>query len=226
MKLAILYSGGKDSTLTAYRALQDGHQIVRLIAFQAQNPESYMFHYPNIHLAELQAKAMGFDLLMQPTAGIKELDLQDIKAALSSIKGIQGVGAGALASAYQYERVKAICHGLGLQAYAPLWHIDPRQEWQELLDSGFRVIITSVAADGLGRDWLGKEITKQSFKQLEQASSKHGFHLGGEGGEFETLVIDAPLFRQRLEVLRSSIAWNGETDSGLLKISRAELVEK
>src|SRR3989338_9740065 len=100
MRLAILFSGGKDSTITIYKALKEGHEVKCLISFISENPASYMFHYPNINLTKIQAECMGIPLITVPTKGEKEKELNDIKDALKSINGIDGVGAGALASRY------------------------------------------------------------------------------------------------------------------------------
>ena len=63
MKLGALFSGGKDSTLAIVKARDKGHEVACLISMISKNPESYMFHVPNVHLTKLQAKAMDLPLL-------------------------------------------------------------------------------------------------------------------------------------------------------------------
>ena len=86
------------------------------------------------------------------------------------------------------------------------------------LDNGFRVMITAVACEGLDKSWLGRIIDEDSFKELEKLSERYRFHLGGEGGEFETLVVDCPLFSKPLKTIKTRTEWDGETSSGFLMI--------
>jgi len=97
MKLAVLYSGGKDSNLALQKALEKGHDISCLITMKSRNPDSYMFHYPNIHLTDLIAKALEIPLRKAPTSGIKEEELDDLKKLLASLD-VDGVVSGAIQS--------------------------------------------------------------------------------------------------------------------------------
>jgi len=225
MKIAALFSGGKDSTLTLYKALKEGHEVKFLIALGSENPDSYMFQHLNMILTKLQSEACGIPLIIKETKGVKEEELKDLEDVIASVKDqVDCVSAGALASKYQYDRVAAICKKLGLKTYTPLWQMDPEKEWDQLLSSGFRVVIVKVAAGGFEKDWLGTEITKENFEKLKSLSKKHRFHLGFEGGEAETLVLDCPLFKKKLEIKDKEVVWEG--DSGYLLIKEAKLVDK
>lgn len=219
MRAAILFSGGKDSTLAAYEARQSGFDIRYLVSILPKSKESYMFHHPNIELTKIQAKLMGIPIITRATEGEKEIELGDLEEALESIKeSIDCVVSGAVASEYQKNRVDSICGKLGLKSQAPLWHRDPLEMWRFCLDNGFKVMITAVACDGLGKQWLGMVIDDQNLKELQSLSDRHRFHLGGEGGEFETLVIDCPLFKKPMDVNESRIEWDNKTNSGYLII--------
>jgi ABC transporter with metal-binding/Fe-S-binding domain ATP-binding protein len=225
MDLAALFSGGKDSSLAIQRILKRGLAVVKLVSIFPKSPESYMFHYPNIHLTEMQAKAMEIPFVKRVSAGKKEEELKDLEDALNSIrKDIDGVVVGALASKYQRDRIKSICDILNLSMQAPLWGEDPLKLWKEAIEEGFKIIIVGVACEGLGKEWLGKQINEKVLSKLERLSKKHKFHLGGEGGEFETLVLDAPFFKKRLVVKRAKKEWS--VDSGLYIIEKAQLQEK
>lgn len=227
MKLAGLFSGGKDSTFAVWKAIGQGQEIVSLVSFISENPDSYMFHHPNIELTRLQAEAMRLPIVHVKTKGEKEKELADIEIVLKELKikkGIEGVTAGALASDYQKSRIETICKKLGLIVFSPAWHREVVKYWQEILTSGFRVIITKVACEGLGKEWLGKEIDTDNFQKLKKLSEKYRFHLGFEGGEAESFVIDCPLFKKRIEVLESETIWEG--DSGVFLIKSAKLENK
>ena len=57
MKLAALFSGGKDSTYSIFKA-QEEHEIKCLLTISPSSLESELLHYPNIHLTKLQADSM------------------------------------------------------------------------------------------------------------------------------------------------------------------------
>lgn len=225
MKLAALVSGGKDSLCAMYLMHKQGHEIAYIISVSPENPESYMFHYPNTWISEKQAEAMDIPLIKISTKGEKEKELIDLENALSKIKDeIDGVVSGALASEYQKSRIDNVCKKLALKNLAPLWHINPEKYWNGLLDDNFKVMITAVAAQGLDKSWLGRIIDRKSLQELKNLSEKHKFHFSGEGGEFETLVLDMPLFKKRIKVADSEIIW--ESDSGRLVIKKVTLVRK
>ena len=79
-------------------------------------------------------------------------------------------------------------------------------EWikimEEMLDKGYRMIVTQVATDG-GFRWLGREITKENFIELKHDAMKYGFHIGFEGGYMDTFVLDAPFFNKEFEIVKS-----------------------
>lgn len=219
MRVAILFSGGKDSTLAVYEVLQAGYDVKYLISVFPRSRESYMFHYPNIELTGQQAKSMGIPIITRTTEGEKERELHDLEEALKPIKDkIDCVISGAVASEYQLSRVDKICKKLNLKSFAPLWHKDPLDLWRMCLDNGFKIMITAVACEGLDKSWLGKIINEDNFKELKHLSEKYRFHLSGEGGEFETLVVDCSLFRKALKVEKTRIEWDEKTNSGFLII--------
>ncbi len=227
MRLAVLLSGGKDSTYSAYLMKKEGHEIKYVIALVSENPESYMFHVPNVHLVKDIAQLMNVPFLQKATKGEKEKELEDLKAALSEIKGeIDGVVTGAVASRYQKFRVDKICEDLGLQSLAPLWQREPEEVAKEMVRSGFEIIITSVSAPPMDRSWLGRRYDDYCIRDLVKLNRMHGIHVLGEGGEFESLVLDCPLFSRKIVVAESEKVWDSKTHSGYMKISRIKLAEK
>jgi diphthine-ammonia ligase len=223
IRVAVLFSGGKDSTLALYDSLQKGMDVKYLVSMISSNPESYMFHYPNMSMAIIQSLSMGIRLVTKKTEGEKEKELEDLRKVLESLKGeVEGIVIGAIASKYQKERVQKVCKSLGLKMVAPLWGKKPELLWKKLLDSGFEVMITSVSADGLGKEWLGKVIDKPALEKLKKVAKKHKIHLSGEGGEFETLVLNGPIFKRRLEVTSSEVQWEGDTGRFVIKDARLQ----
>ena len=213
VKLAAMISSGKDGLFAAYRMARQNYEITCFVTMKSANPDSYMFHTPNIGMAELQAKAAGIPIIVQKTEGEKEKELEDLEKALDRAKkehGIQGVVTGALYSNYQRERIERVCDRLGLKVFSPLWHMDQEQELRQLLNKGFEIVFSSVAAEGLDKSWLGRPITGKDVDTLVQLHKKHGINIAGEGGEYESLVVDCPLFRQKIRVTDSDIIEEAE----------------
>ena len=217
MKAAVLFSGGKDSTLALYEVLKKGWEVKYLVTIEPESRESYMFHHPNVGFTKMQAESMGIPIMTGKTPGLKEKELSDLERVLKKIKNnIECLVSGAIASNYQKSRVDMICKKLGLESVAPLWQMDPEELWKSAIERGFEIIITAVACDGLEKDWLGKKIDEKNFEKLKSLSKKYRFHLGGEGGEFETFVLNGPIFKKPLKIVKSRTEWDNKTKSGYL----------
>jgi len=208
MKVGVLFSGGKDSCYSAYLAKRKGYEISCLISIFSKNKNSYMFHTPSIKKTKLQAKVMEVPLISRTTKGVKEKELKDLKKAILKAKkkyGIEGVVTGAVKSVYQLSRVQKICNELKLKCFNPLWQKDQFELLQELINNNFLVIVTGVFAYPLDENWLGKRIDKKFIREVKELNEKYGISPAGEGGEFETFVLDCPLFKRPLEIRNKKI---------------------
>jgi ABC transporter with metal-binding/Fe-S-binding domain ATP-binding protein len=226
MKLGVLFSGGKDSCFALWKASKE-HDISCLITLESANSESYMFHTPNIKLTRLQAEAMGLPIVSVATAGEKEAELADLRAAIArAVKefGIEGIVTGAIDSVYQSTRIQQICNQLGLWCFNPLWQRQQPGLLEELVASRFLAIITGVFAYPLGSDMLGRDINRSMIAELSRLQEKHGISPSGEGGEIETFVLDGPIFKKRILLMKKRKAFS--RDSGTLVIEEAGLVPK
>ena len=223
MRLAALVTGGKDSILALYRAQNMGHSIEVLATMIPKRDDSYMFHFPNIHITDHISRALEIPLVNAETSGIKEKELEDLKKLLSSLD-VDGVVSGAIQSTYQKKRIGKICTELGLESVAPLWHEDHLKLMNELIDLDFKVIIIGVYAYGFDKSWLGKEINNETLEKLGEMNKKYQVSLVGEGGEYESLVLDAPIFKKRIEIIQAET--NYENNRGVYAIKEAKLVDK
>jgi diphthine-ammonia ligase len=222
MRLASLFTGGKDSVYATHLAVETGETVTHLVSMHPKRLDSWMFHSVNLHLVPLSAEALGIPLVQAETSGEKEEELDDLKKVLSGLS-INGVVSGAIASTYQRSRIERICRKLGLVSVTPLWGRDSAQLLEEMIDSGMVIVVTAVAALGLDERWLGRTLDHTALRALVDLSRRYGINICGDGGEMETLVLDAPFFRKRLQVLRIEKSWEG--DSGRLFVE-AELREK
>ncbi len=213
MKCGALFSGGKDSCYAAYLATKQGNELACLISVISENPESYMFHTPSINQTINQAEAMDIPLLIHNTKGEKELELKDLEDAIKQAKKkykIEAIITGALHSEYQASRIQKICDNLGLRCINPLWHKNEIQYLDELIENKFKVMIIGVFAYPLDKSWLGRMIDNKFIEDVEKLKEKYKIHPAGEGGEFETFVLDCPLFKNSLKVIDKKISSTGE----------------
>jgi ABC transporter with metal-binding/Fe-S-binding domain ATP-binding protein len=206
--VAALFSGGKDSTLAARLTEEDGHQVPILVTMRSGNPDSYMFHTVNVDAAGLQAEAWGKQWVQAWTAGEKEKELDDLKATLEGLP-IEGVVSGAIASSYQRDRVERICDELGLTHLSPLWGRGREELLRLVLNKGMKIIFTAVAARGLDESWLGRRLNESALKDLLALSRDYGVDPCGEGGEYESMVLDAPWFSKEIVVSKADKTWDG-----------------
>ena len=225
--IAALISTGKDSLYAMHVLQKQGHEVKCLITIDSQNKDSFMFHTPTIALAKLQSEALAVPLFVARTKGEKEKELVDLKKAIAEAKkkfGIKGVSTGALYSMYQSERIEKICRSLKLKCLSPLWHKNQAEYLRELLREKFEVIITKIACYGLDEKWLGRRIDSRAIEELVALEKKFGINVAGEGGEYESLVLDAPLFKKKIVIEFGKKMENEFT--GAIVVKRANLVEK
>ncbi len=222
MSNACLFSGGKDSTLALHKAIGSGIEIDLLITFVSRNEFSYMFHYPNIESTKLQAEALGIRQVFVESAGVKEEELKDIERALAENQ-VATLVTGAVASAYQKSRIEAICTELNIKCISPLWGVDPIAELTELAER-YEVIITQVTSEGFDESFLGARIDAKMIERLQKLYEKYKINRLFEGGEAESFVLDAPLFKKKIAVSDSEKVWNKGV--GRFVIKKAELVDR
>lgn len=245
VRVAVLSSGGKDSTYACWWAIMQGWQVEAMVTVHITSDDSMMFQLPNTSLAGLQAHSIGTSWLPILSDGTENHEIEDleygirgetdVKVALDKVKHdsesinfpsdlvlqtegleIDALVVGALRSDYQKTRIERMCEKLGVISYCPLWHHDSEGHMHSLIEHGFDVRIVSVSTDGLGEEWLGEKITQQSLEELTRISKQFRFNLDGEGGEFETIVVDAPHMSQRIAVSGHS-NWKGNRGSWILE---------
>lgn len=178
-----------------------------LITMLSRNPASYLFHTPNIALTGMQAEAIGLPIIMRATEGEKEAELEDLKGAIEEAidgYGIDGIFTGAISSTYQASRIDRVCADLGIECVNPLWGRDPIELLEEALGMGLDAIVTGVFAMGL-EDFIGRRIDGKFAEDMARLRERHGINPAGEGGEFETFVLDGPFFKRRLVIERAHI---------------------
>lgn len=224
MRVAVLFSGGKDSNLALLEASEE-HEVACLVTMRPRSLESWLFHYPNAHLVKLQAEALGLPLIERECPDDEAGSLVALKSALGEARrryAVEGVVTGAVKSEYQASRFAAVCRELGLDCINPLWGRDEVELLEEVVERGIEAIFTRVAGYPLSRSLLGRRIDRGVVELLARLRSY--VNPSGEGGEYETFVLDSPLFRKRVVPLRWRV--EGSEYDATLVIEEAVLLDK
>jgi uncharacterized protein (TIGR00290 family) len=227
MKVGILFSGGKDSCQAIKWALDKGHEIVALITVKPKDTEAYLWHYATSEWTLLSAQAIGLPLIMlkcektNPEEEAKELEKVLKKIKIDALL-LGGVGL----QKTQIKAIEKVAKKFKVKVLVPYKNYTSEQLLEEELKSGLDIVITQVASDGLGPEWLGRKLDKNSFEELKKLSKKFGFDILGEGGYYDTFVLDSPFFKKRIEFVNVSKFWDNSTSSGYLKVSEAQLIPK
>ncbi len=191
MKVAVLSSGGKDSSAAIWWAQCKGWDVTHLVTMLVEGDDSWMFQIPGTSLVEKQAELCDCKWLGITTQGVQEEEIVDLETELQNLQ-IDGIVSGALRSDYQKTRIERMAERLKIKSFTPLWHQSSQSHMEGLIENGFKVMISGVSSEGLGEEWLGHILDPNSLVRLQSLATKYRFHVDGEGGEYETIVIAGP----------------------------------
>jgi len=198
MKVAVSWSGGIESALACYKVMQQGHEIKYLVAFVAETWPSFC-HPPKI--MELQSKALGIPLLKLP---VKQPYEQSYHEAIKTLveKGVEGIVTGDIyvVDDFHGNWMEKVTKGLDIKVIMPLWEIDTTKVLEDEVGTGFRSVFTCLGKKWFTKDWLGRELNKASAEELKALSKQNGVDPCGENGEFHTMTIDGPNFKEEIDI--------------------------
>ncbi|MBI3026585.1 diphthine--ammonia ligase [Candidatus Woesearchaeota archaeon] len=204
MDVAILYSGGKDSTFAIEHAMLKGWNIKYLISVKPTRKDCFLFHYATVEQTRDLAKILNipqFYVKCKVSDPVKEANIvkEVVEGNQKRLKIDAVVLGGTGLQETQLKSIQNALRPLKVEAFASHSGEDHDTVMEQMLGRGYEILITQVASDGL-KDWLGKKITRENFTQLKRDSVKYGFHIGFEGGYADTLVTDCPLFTRKLAI--------------------------
>ncbi|MBI2143080.1 diphthine--ammonia ligase [Candidatus Woesearchaeota archaeon] len=231
MNVAVMYSGGKDSNYAVQHALENGWKIKYLLSVKPTRTDCYLFHFATVEHTPLQAEALGLKhyLLSCDVADAKkEAAIVEKFVATKQKTKSEKVDAVILGgTGLQATQIRSIQEALmpyGVEVFAAHSGEDHEAVFREMLEEGFEIVVTQVAAEGAPK-WLGKTITKENFEELKKDSERYGFHLGFEGGNMDTFVVDAPSFKKSIVIGEAERVMEGAY-SGHVVIKRLGLADK
>lgn len=205
MRVLALLSGGKDSVAAIEVAQGWGWEVVAALAVRPAADDAWMFHTPNLEVTRAVAQCLGIPLLEAASRAGAVEEVQDLEAVIAAAVRplrLEGIVSGALASEYQRTRIDGIGHRLGLKTFAPLWHKEPLGYLAAL--KGYDIRFSRTAAEGVPNAWCGGRLDPAAIATMARHPARP--HPAGEGGEYETLVLEAPHFQRRLVVDASHVA--------------------
>lgn len=244
MKFVALISGGKDSFFNIYHCLSQGHELVAIANLYPQDEstdeiDSFMFQTVGHDIIDYYGQCLEVPLYRQKIVGkssnqnleyeyTQDDEIEDLYKLLCTIKDehpeIEGVSCGAILSHYQRTRVENVCSRLGLTSLTYLWQRNQNDLMLEMCESGLDARLIKVAAVGLNAKHLGKPL-QQVYPHLLKLNQLYDVHICGEGGEFETIVLDSPFFKhKKLEIVDQKVITH-PGDVYYLKL-KVQLVDK
>ncbi len=226
MKVAVMYSGGKDSTYAIDYALQKGWDIKYLLSVKPTRTDCYLFHFATVEHTPLQAEALGLRHIMARCSVADPIQEAQVVREVVQKNKVEAVLLGG--TGLQQTQIKSIQNALmplGIEVFAAHSGEDHEEVVRKLIARGYDIRITQIATEGLSEKWLGKQIDKDNFAELQKLSRQFGFHIGGEGGYYDTFVCDAPIFRKRIIIEDTENFMEGRY-SGHLIAKKIRLVDK
>ncbi|MCS7122184.1 MAG: TIGR00289 family protein [Archaeoglobaceae archaeon] len=217
MKVAALISGGKDSILALHKVAEE-NEVSYLISAIPEKEDSWMFHTACLEMIDVVAECLNLPLKKIPVSGEKEKEVDEFTEGLKYLD-VEAICLGVIESSYQYRRATKICEKLKLKLLTPLWKVDQMEILKEVAEK-FEAIIVSVSAEGLDEHFLGKRIDFNLIEKLK----KLRINPAGEGGEYETLVLDAPLYKKKIFLESFDVTW--KNFSGKINIKKFKLINK
>ena len=227
MKVAIMYSGGKDSTMALNYALNQGWEVGTLISVKPKSTESFLYQYATVEWTKLSSEALGIPVIhiKSEKIGAKE-EADELEEVFRNLKSDAILVGGVGLQKTQIREWKRVAGKFGIDVIVPYENLTSEELFDRTINAGFDIMLTDVATDGLGPEWLGKKLNKETAEEFKKLSKKFGFDCLGEGGYYNSLVIDGPIFNKRIEVVSSKKIWDNKTSSGYLEIEEAKLVPK
>jgi diphthine-ammonia ligase len=225
MKRAFIsWSGGKDSCLAGYMAIRNGFEVRYLANTVTADGRRSRSHGISAGVIKAQAQAIGIPLVQQPT---ETEDYEDnYKKMLGKFKkeGINDGIFGDIDFNAHKEWIDRVCGESGIVPHLPLWEMNQDKIMRDFIELGFESVVVATSVDPLGEEWLGRKVDLDFIKDLEKLSETKEITLCGEKGEYHSLVIDGPLFKQRLEIIESEKVFRD--GRWFLDISKIQLRDK
>ncbi|HWQ16773.1 MAG TPA: diphthine--ammonia ligase [Sulfolobales archaeon] len=195
MKVAVAsWSGGKDSYLALHSAFEKGLRILYTIHMHVEDIISY--HGPLGIIMAQQASLNTIGIMVRTTWSEYEKHFKEILASLKR-SGVEAAVFGDIYIEDHRRWVERVCREVGIEALEPLWGFNSLENVRKALNMGVKALIVRVH----DREPLSKYVGRVLDGEVIEDLIREGIDPSGEHGEYHTVVLDAPLFRYRIEVI-------------------------
>jgi diphthine-ammonia ligase len=198
------WSGGKDSCLALFKALNQGYDVKYLLTMMSEKGNTSRSHGISGRLLFEQADRLKIKMIQKHTSwedyekvfmeAVNNLKKRNILYGIFGDIDIQD----------HLKWVTRICETANIRYFEPLWKYKRMNIIKELIDAGFKAIIVSCDGKKMGKNYLGREITYELINELLST----GIDAAGENGEYHTFVYDGPIFSDRIEFSKKEISIN------------------
>ncbi len=199
----ISWSGGKDSCFACYRAIQNGFKACFLLNMVDEDGARSRSHGLPGRVLQQQSRALGIPRVTQQTSW--ESYEAQFKKMLRSFKadGVENGVFGDIDLEEHREWVERVCREEGITPHLPLWGRNQDEILKDFIGLGFEAIIVAARADLFDEEWLGNTLDLDFIRRLDELKKTKDITPCGEAGEYHTLVVNGPLFKQRVEILET-----------------------
>jgi len=226
MEVAVLYSGGKDSTLAIEFCKEKGWDVKYLLSVKPSRTDCYLFHYATVEHTKELSEILGLKhILVGCDVADPSKEAEIVKKVVKENPVDAVVLGGVGLQLTQLKSIQDALKPLRVEVFASHAGCNSLELLKEIIDKGYEVIVTEIASDGLSEDSLGLRLTKQNLDWFIELSRRYGFEVLGEGGYYNTLVIDGPIFSKKLEILESKRVMTNKY-SGYLEVNKTEIINK
>ncbi|MBI3563311.1 MAG: diphthine--ammonia ligase [Gammaproteobacteria bacterium] len=195
---AVLWTGGKDSSMALYEAGQNGYNVVCLVTFAPAQPD-FLAH--PLDFITLQAQALALPHYVLPINAPFEQGYETSLRTLRDEVGIDCVVTGDIAAVNGHPNwIRERSRRVGMNVYTPLWGRDRATLLRQLLQRGFKARFSCVNTTWLSDDWIGRTLDNAAITQLCSIRERTGLDLCGEEGEYHTLVVAGPRFARNIDI--------------------------
>lgn len=225
MKVSCLVSGGKDSIYALWCALHQ-YEVTSLITIQTEQSESLLYHVPNSSHVSLVAEMLNIPII---NVNIRKLNLKEEMLKLTEAiaeSESEAIVTGGIRSEFQRYQFNRAALEANVRCFNPLWRLSPNKLLDEMISNKFDIIIVAVSSMGFSKSLLGRRITSNLVTELQSKDYVSELALLGEGGEYESFVVDAPFFPMRIKIIESKIHWDEYREEGYLEILKSKLIPK
>lgn len=226
MDVAILYSGGKDSTFAIEYALEKKWNIKYLLSVKPNRTDCYLFHFATVELTKKLAEFLDIKHIYTTCTEADPIKEAQIVKKIVEQNPVDSVILGGIGlQETQIKSIRDALFPLGIDVFASHAGYDHLSLMKDMIRKGYDIRLTEVAADGLGKEWLGKQINESNLNEFVKLSEKFGFHVGGEGGSYNTLICDGPIFPKRIELISFDKVMEGDFN-GYIEVKEIKIIDK